>query len=123
MKTLKILPLEKFLLYGIFSFQIDSPILPPVDPQLKNELTTSTEQLMKQINNLCGPGSFQEPRPLDIVTYIVLSKASLSVTKPLVLEAVASLAHKEALQLLAKREYVRSLSEPGVADALEVRTS
>ena len=78
------------------------------------------EQLMRQINNLRGPGSFQEPRPLNIVAYVVLSKAHLSVTKPLVLEAVSNLAHKEALQLLARREYVRSLSEPGVADGLEV---
>ena len=122
---MKIGSLEGFILYGcvcvcVCVSQIDSPILPPIDPQLKSELTTSMEQLMRQINNLRSPGSFQEPRPLSIVAYVVLSKAHLSVTKLLVLEAVSNLAHKEALQLLARREYVRSLSEPGVADGLEV---
>jgi hypothetical protein len=75
---------------------------------------------MKQINDLRRSGSCQEPRPLSIVAYVVLSKASILVTKPLILEAVANMTHKEALQLLAKREYVRSLSESGVADALAV---
>ena len=75
---------------------------------------------MKEVNDLRGVGSFQEPCPLSILAYIVLSKASVSVTTPLVLEAVTSLANKEALQLLARREYVQMLSEPGVADALQV---
>ena len=78
---------------------------------------------MRKINDLRCSGSYQEPRPLCIVAYVVLSKASILVTKPLVLEAVGSMvANKEALQLLAKREYVRSLSESGVADALTVST-
>ena len=75
---------------------------------------------MKKINELRGMGSSQEPRPLSIVAYVVLSKASVSVTTPLVLEAVTSMVNKEALQLLARREYVRMLSEPGVADNLQV---
>ena len=76
------------------------------------------EQLLKRINNIRSP--YLEPRPLSLVTYVVLSKASFSVIKPLVLEAVAGHAEKEALQLLARREYVRMLSEPGVTDALNV---
>ena len=75
---------------------------------------------MKKVNDLRGAVSFQEPRPLNILAYVVLSKASVLLTTPLVLEAVASLANKEALQLLARREYVRMLSEPGVADNLQV---
>ena len=78
---------------------------------------------MKKINDLRCSGSFQEPRPLSIIAYVVLSKASFVVTKPLVLEAVGNMvANKEALQILARREYVRSLSESGVADALTVST-
>ena len=78
---------------------------------------------MKKINDLRCSGSFQEPRPLSIIAYVVLSKASFLVTKPLVLEAVSNVvANKEALQILARREYVRSLSESGVADALTVST-
>ena len=76
---------------------------------------------MKQINDLRCSGSFQEPRPLNIVAYVVLSKAPIPISKPLVLEAVSSMvANKEALQILARREYVRSLSETGVNDALTV---
>lgn len=76
------------------------------------------QQLVKQINNLCSV--YLEPRPLTLVTYIVLSKGSVSVIRPLVLEAISSAVEKETLQLLARREYVRMLSEPGVPDELNV---
>lgn len=100
--------------------QIDSPVLPPIDPQLKAELLNATEQLMKSINDFCGQNSYVDPRPMNLITYALLSKAPMSITKPLVLETIADLTDKETLRLLAKKEYVHMLSELGIQDKLDV---
>ena len=75
---------------------------------------------MKQVHDLRSQGSYLEPRPLTLIAYVVLSKALVSVTKPLVLETVANMTDKATLQLLARREYVRMLSEPGMQDTVLV---
>ena len=101
-------------------FQIDSPVLPPIDPQLQAELMSNMEQVTKHVYDLHGQNSFIDPRPMNVTTYAILSRAPSSVCKLLILEALADCTDKEALRLLAKKEYVRLLSEPGMQDKLNV---
>ena len=75
---------------------------------------------MREVNDIYSSDTFVDPRPINLITYAILSKASIFVTKPIVMETVANLTNQEALQLLAKKEYCRMLSEPGLTDQLKV---
>ena len=103
---------------------MDSPVLPPIDPQLRAELQASIEQFMKHFDDSYRQDSCPDPRPKNLLTYALLSKAPFSVTKPLVLETIATLVEKQEdkqpLFLLAKKEFFHLLSEPGAQDKLNV---
>ena len=81
---------------------------------------SSMERVTKHVYDLHGQNSYIDPRPMNVTTYAILSRAPPSVCKLLILEAVADCMDKEALRLLAKKEYVHLLSEPGMQDKLNV---
>ena len=101
---------------------MDSPPLPPVDPQLSENLKTIFETTRSSMANLYS-GKHVDNRPASVVTYAIHSGADSDLVKSLVLEIViqhCSDPGKAHLRILAQKEFLSLLSNQSVRADIEV---
>ncbi len=98
----------EYLSYSFFPVQIDSPPAPPISPTLQTQLAKligSHHYRNHQLGTV-----HEEARPLSALTYAVLSDYPKHTIRLLALDHISFNQIEEKIKMLAKREYIHTLS-------------